>query len=318
MDAALEESSRVSGASAVGTLIRIIIPVMMPAILVATILGLIRSLEAFEIELVLGVPVGIQVFSTKILDLVIAEPSEYPPAMALSSTFLVVLLVLLCFQRVVVGRKEFTTVTGRGFNLRRTALGRWKNFVFVLVFLLALIVTVVPTIFLALGTFMRLFGFFDISDAWTLNNWRQVLHDPVIMRSLWNTLVVALGSAMVGVYSLIAYVIVKTSFTFRGVLDFLSCIPWSIPGLLLGIALPSPFLGCRLLILRYGSVYMWIIAIIIKNMPKGTQVIKCFMLTLGREWEGACIVWGASWFSSYRRILVRLLFPALVTVGLLV
>jgi iron(III) transport system permease protein len=43
MDAALEESSRVSGASAVGTLIRIIIPVMMPAILVATILGLIRS-----------------------------------------------------------------------------------------------------------------------------------------------------------------------------------------------------------------------------------------------------------------------------------
>jgi iron(III) transport system permease protein len=138
--------------------------------------------------------------------------------MALSSTFLAVLLVLLCIQRVVVGRKEFTTVTGRSFNLRRTALGRWKNFVLVLVVLLALIVTVVPTIFLVLGTFMKLFGFFDVSDPWTLNNWRQVLQDPVILRSLWNTLVVALGSAMVGVflYSLIAYVIVKTSFTFRG------------------------------------------------------------------------------------------------------
>src|SRR5215471_3458432 len=319
MDAALEESSRVSGASAVGTLIRIIIPVMMPAILVATILGLIRSLEAFEIELVLGAPVGIQVFSTKILDLVIAEPSEYPPAMALSSSFLAVLLVLLCFQRVVVGRKEFTTVTGRGFNLRRTALGRWKNFVFVLVFLLALIVTVVPTIFLALGTFMRLFGFFDISDAWTLNNWRQVLQDPVIMRSLWNTLVVALGSAMVGVfYSLIAYVIVKTSFTFRGVLDFLSWVPWSIPGILLGIALLWTFLGTRIFIPLYGSVYILMIAMIIKSMPIGTQVIKSVMLQLGRELEEASIVSGASWFSTYRRILVPLLFPALVTVGLLV
>jgi iron(III) transport system permease protein len=320
MDAALEESSRVSGASAIGTLIRIIIPVMMPAILVATILGLIRSLEAFEIELVLGVPVGIQVFSTKILDLVIAEPSEYPPAMALSSTFLAVLLVLLCFQRVVVGRKEFTTVTGRGFNLRRTALGRWKNFVFILVVLLALIVTVVPTIFLALGTFMKIFGFFHISDPWTLNNWRQVLQDPVILRSLWNTLVVALGSAMVGVflYSLIAYVIVKTSFTFRGILDFLSWVPWSIPGILLGIALLWTFLGTRIFIPLYGSVYILMIAMIIKSMPIGTQVIKSVMLQLGRELEEASIVSGASWFSTYRRILVPLLFPALVTVGLLV
>src|SRR5262249_56211011 len=113
---------------------------------------------------------GIQVFSTKILDLVIAEPSEYPPAMALSSTFLAVLLVLLCCQRFVVGRKEFTTVTGRGFSLRRTALGRWKNFVFILVLLLALIVTVVPTIFLVLGTFMKLFGFFDVTDPWPLTH----------------------------------------------------------------------------------------------------------------------------------------------------
>jgi iron(III) transport system permease protein len=320
LDAALEESSRVCGASAVRTLIRIITPIMMPAILVATILGLVRSLEAFEIELVLGVPVGIQVFSTKILDLVIAEPSEYPPAMALSSTFLAVLLVLVCFQRFVVGRKEFTTVTGRGFNLRRTALGRWKNFVFVLVLLLALIVTVVPTIFLVLGTFMKLFGFFDISDPWTLNNWRQVFQDPVILHSLWNTLVVALGSAMVGVflYSLIAYVIVRTSFTLRGVLDFLTWVPWAIPGILLGMALLWTFLGTRIFIPLYGSVYILMIAMIIKSMPIGTQVIKSVMLQLGRELEEASIVSGASWFSTYRRILVPLLFPALVTVGLLV
>lgn len=320
LDASLEESSRVSGASAIGTLIRIVTPVMMPAILVATILGLIRSLEAFEIELVLGVPVGIQVFSTKILDLVIAEPSEYPPAMALSSSFLAVLLVLVCVQRLVVGRREFTTVTGRGFSLRRTPLGRWKNVVFVLVLLLALIVTVVPTIFLVLGTFMKLFGFFDISDPWTLDNWHAVLEDPVILQSLWNTLVIALGSGIFGVflYSLIAYVIVRTSYTFKGVLDFLSWIPWSIPGILLGMALLWTFLGTRIFIPLYGTVYILMIAMIIKSMPIGTQVIKSIMLQLGRELEEASIVSGASWFSTYRRILVPLLFPAMLTVGLLV
>src|SRR5262249_30095392 len=206
--------------------------------------------------------------------------------------------------------KEFTTVAGRGFNLRRTALGRWKNFVFVLVVLLALIVTVVPTIFLALGTFMKLFGFFYISDAWTLNNLRQVLQDPVIMRSLWNTLVVALGSAMVGVflYSLIAYVIVKTSFIFKGVLDFLSWVPWSIPGILLGIALLWTFLGTKIFIPLYGSVYILMIAMIIKSMPIGTQVIKSVMLQLGRELEEASIVSGAPWVSLHHRILLPVLF----------
>ena len=55
---------------------------MMPAILVTTILGIIRSLEAFEIELLLGTPIGLQVYSTKIHELVTWEPPQFAPAMA--------------------------------------------------------------------------------------------------------------------------------------------------------------------------------------------------------------------------------------------
>ncbi|MGH7767793.1 MAG: ABC transporter permease, partial [Candidatus Binatia bacterium] len=76
LDAALEESSRVAGAGSIRTLLRIIVPIMMPVILVTTILGLIRSLEAFEIELVLGVPIGLHVFSTKIHSFVTHEPPQ--------------------------------------------------------------------------------------------------------------------------------------------------------------------------------------------------------------------------------------------------
>src|SRR5215475_1784783 len=76
LDAALEESSRISGASGRHTFFHIIVPVMMPAILVTTILGLIRSLEAFEIELLLGTPIGLQVYSTKIHELVTWEPPQ--------------------------------------------------------------------------------------------------------------------------------------------------------------------------------------------------------------------------------------------------
>ena len=76
---------------------------MMPAILVSTILGVIRSMEAFEIELLLGIPIGLFVYSTKIRDMVSYEPPEYAPATALGTMFLVVLLALVAFQRWYVG-----------------------------------------------------------------------------------------------------------------------------------------------------------------------------------------------------------------------
>ncbi len=71
-------------------------------------------------------------------------------------------------------------------------------------------------------------------------------------------------------YSLIAYVIVKSRFTLRGVLDFLSWVPLSIPGILLGMALLWTFLGTKIFLPIYGSIYILIIAMVIKSMPIGS------------------------------------------------
>ncbi len=319
LDAALEESSLVAGAGPLRTLQRVIVPVMMPAILVAIILGLIRSLEAFEIELILGVPIGLHVFSTKIHNFVTHEPPQFPPATALGSFFLLILLLLVAAQRLYLGRRVFTTVTGKGFSTRPLSLGRWKYPAFFLVLLLAMSNTVVPTVFLFLGTFMKLFGFFNIQDPWTLENWRQVLKDPIFLLSLKNTLVLAFSAAIVAIFlsSFIAYIIVKSRFAARSLLDFISWLPWSIPGILLGMALLWTFLLIHKTVPLYGTMYALVIAITISGMPLGVQVIKSFLMQLGDELEEASRVSGASWFETYRRILLPLLFPCLIIVGLL-
>jgi iron(III) transport system permease protein len=318
LDAALEESSRISGASGWHTFFHIIIPVMAPAILVTTILGLIRSLEAFEIELLLGTPIGLQVYSTKIHELVTWEPPQFAPAMALSTLFLGVLLFMVALQRRYIGRRVYTTVTGRGFSMRRTHLGPWRYPAFALILAFALIVTVIPTALLLLGTFMKLFGFFNIPDPWTLENWRATLSDPVLFRSIGNTLAVGLGSGLMGVffYAFIAYMIVKTRHHGRSLLDFLSWLPWSIPGILLGMALLWTFLQTKIFLPIYGTVYLLMIAMVIKSMPFGTQMIKSVLLQLGNDLEEASKVCGATWFDTFRRVVMPLIMPALVTVGL--
>lgn len=318
LDAALEESSRISGASAWRTFFRIVVPVMMPIILVTTILGTIRSLESFEIELVLGTPIGLQVYSTKIHELVTWEPPQFAPAMALSTLFLGILLLMVVLQRRYIANKNYATVSGRGFSIRPMQLGRWRYPAFALVSLFALLVTVLPTVLLVAGTFMKLFGFFNIPGAWTLDNWRATLSDPVLTRSLWNTVEIGLGSGGIGVlfYSLIAYVIVKTRHRGRGVLDFLSWLPWSIPGILLGVALLWTFLQTKIFLPIYGTIYLLMIAMVIKSMPFGTQMIKTVLLQLGQDLEEASKVCGGTWLDTFRRVVLPLAMPALITVGL--
>ena len=320
LDAALEESSRIAGAGSMQTLVRIIVPIMMPPILIATILGLIRSLEAFEIELILGVPIGLEVFSTKIYSLVVNEPPDYSSAAALGSFFLIVLLILVGLQQYYLRGKEYTTVTGRGFSARPIPLGRWKWPAFTLVLIIVLTVTAIPTGFVFVGTFMQLFGYFHIADPWTLDNWRQVLSDPILIRSFWNTLKLGVGSALVGVLfcCLIAYVVAKTRYAGRHLLDFLSWLPYSIPGILLGLALIWTFLLIHQVIPIYGTMLALIIAMGISRLPLGVQVIKAFLLQIGNELEESSRVCGGSWFYTFRRVLFPLLSPCLIVVGLLI
>jgi len=319
LDAALEEASHVAGAGTLKTLFKIVVPVMMPTILVAFILGLIRSLEAFEIELILGKPIALHVFSTKVFSFMTVEPPKFAPASALGSFFLLVLGLLVAFQRLCLKERAYTTVTGRGFSARPIRLGVWRYPTLALVFLIALCTTLVPIASLFLSTFMKLFGYFSIPDPWTLDNWRQVAQDPILLRSLQNTLTLGLSSAALGIVlsSLIAYIIVKSKYAGRGFLDFASWVPSAIPGILLGMAMASSLLLLHKIIPIYGTMFALVLAMAISLLPLTVQLIKAFLMQLADELEEASQVAGANWWVTFRRILLPLLLPCLIVVGLL-
>jgi iron(III) transport system permease protein len=126
-----------------------------------------------------------------------------------------------------------------------------------------------------------------------------------------------LGSAIVGVvlYSLIAYVVVKTRFWGRDLLDLLSWLPWAIPGILMGLALLWTVFRTPFLLPLYGSLTLLIIAMVIKSMPLGVQLTKSVLLQLSDELEEASRIAGGSWVTTYRKVVLPLLAPAMVTIG---
>ena len=321
MDAAMEEAGLVCGSSRAGVLFRVTIPALAPAVLASTALGFIRSLESFEIEMVLGIPAGIYVVSTKIWDFIHWEPPLYDRATALCSIFLLLIALLVWLHRSFLRGREFTTVTGRSHIAESLTLGRWRWLTCGLSLLFVFVMIVLPLLMLVIGTFMELFGHFDLENTWTTRHWIGTFTDPVFLRSVKNTIVLGLGAALVGtlVYALISYLIVRTELPGRGFIDILSWLPWALPGVLISLALLWSVLGSGDYVkLLYGTVSLLVLAMIIKEMPLGTQIIKSAVQQISPELEEASNTAGATWLDYFRRILLPLLKPTMVSVAIIV
>src|SRR5437867_11737085 len=318
MNAAFEEASRVAGVGTVRTALSITIPVMAPVVLSVLLIGTMVSLQTFEVEQVLGTPFRFFVFSTMIYDLVMTRVPRYDAATALAVLVLAAMLPLVFTQQWLTRGRRYTTITGQ-FQSRRHRLGRWRWPAFALMLALVLIVLGVPLVFAVLGTFMKLFGFFNIPDPWTLKNWTTVLADELFLRSLWNTVVLAGSTAVAAVlvHSLIAYIVVRTRYVGRRALDLISWLPFTVPGIILGLALLWLFLDVGVLRPLYGTMAALVIAGLVSGMPLGVQIIKSGLIQLGGDLEEASRIAGASWWATYRRIVLRLMAPTLVAVGMI-
>jgi iron(III) transport system permease protein len=320
LGAALEEAARVSGADTWTTLRRVTFPVLSPMILAIAALSFIRGLESFNTELLLGLPAGIYVYATRIYDYTRSEPPAFGEATALGSVFLAVLTILaFYYQRYLRGKRKFTVVTGQGYSTSRVELGKWKYVALGGCILYFTVMMLLPLVFLVLGSFMRRYGFFHISNPFTLVHWQNMLSDPIFLVSLKNSLVIASLTAVAGIvlYSLMAYLIVSKRTVASPLLDFLCWLPWVVPGILMSLGLLWLFLATPLRSVLYGSVWGIALAMTIKDSPVTTQAFRAAFLQLGPELEEAARVSGASWWCAYRRVLLPLLAPMIATVGLL-
>ena len=68
----------------------------------------------------------------------------------------------------------------------------------------------------------------------------------------------------------------------------------------------------------YGTIYILMIAMVIKSMPFGAQMIKSVLIQLGSDLEEASKVCGATWLHTFQRVIFPLIMPALITVALVV
>jgi iron(III) transport system permease protein len=320
LGAAFEEAARVAGADTLAMLRRVTLPLLAPMILAVAVLSFIRGLQSFNTELLLGTPAGIYVYSTRIYDYIRREPASYGEATALGSIFIVVLgVLLLCYWRFLSGNRKFTAVTGQGYSVARVKLGKWRLVALAGCLFYITVMTALPLVFLIIGSFMRRYGFFNITSPFTLTHWQNLLSDPIFLVALENSLIIGAITTAGGIllYSTVAYLLVSRRAVVAPVLEGFCWLPHVLPGILLGLGILWLFLATPLRYFFYGTVWGIALALMLSDSPVTTQAIRAGFLQLGADLEEAARVTGASWWYTYRKILLPLLAPIAGAVGLM-
>jgi iron(III) transport system permease protein len=317
MDSSLEEASYACGANKLQTSFRVIFPLMAPAILMVMLLTTIRALESFEVELFLGGAANIDVYSTLIYRFIYSEHSQYGIAAALSMLILIVLIPFILLHQWLSLKDSHTTITGK-YKASNKDLRKWKWPVFGLIAFLLTFTTLVPIVFTILGSVMRFFGMFSIPHPFTFSHWNKAFHNSVFMSSLANTLIIGISAALFGMilFSVIAYVSVRSKFIGRKILDYLTWLPTTIPGIVLGLGIFWIFLTTPGLKIFYGTHFILILAILLGSITLSVQLIKSNMVQLSSELEEAGWACGSSWWYTFRKIILPLVAPAIAVAGL--
>lgn len=321
MDASFEEAAEISGASMMGTLFRVTIPLLLPAILTAFVLALIRSLEAFEVERVLGVPVNIDVYATRIYDFVNLEPPLFAQAMALSALFLGVLLALgMVYQGYLARTNDRATITARGARLQPRPKTWWAYLFSILIIAYLILSLLLPLIVLLLGSFTKLFGFFFLKDSWTAAHWRDAFADTRFISAVSTSLGLGFTVALISTFffGMLSWVLVRTKVAGRNVIAVMVWLPWAIPGIVLGVSLLSLILATPGLSALYGTIVPLVLALVIQQMPIGVQLLRTSIAQISNQLEEAAMICGANFATVFRRVTLPLVMPALISVFLLV
>jgi iron(III) transport system permease protein len=315
MDPSLEESALMSGATVPQIARRITLRLAAPAMAGAFLILFVRAIESFEVPALVGLPVGIEVYTSSIYQAIQSYPSE----VGLGSAYAVGLLLvasccILAQSRIAREAGRFATVTGKGFRPRVMDIGRWRLVtaaVFIVYLALIVALPFLVLVWSSLQAFYSVPSLAALKGA-TLGAYRAVLQYPQFAGVVWNSVLLSLGSATVIMLatSALCWFVTRTRLPGRWLVDNLASLPLVFPGLVLGLAIMVCYLTLGIGI--YGTMWIMLIAYVTRFLPYGMRYNMASMLALHRELEESAAMSGASWGMTFWRIVLPLLKPGLI------
>jgi iron(III) transport system permease protein len=318
----IEDAAHVSGANKRITLWKVTLPVLMPALTVATLYKFAGDLNDMDIPLLLGLQKQVYVLPTLIFfSAFYSTPIEWGLATALSSPFIIIALTLSYgyFHFIIkqAERQKYVTITGKAAQTRIIQLGKWRYPAFGLFSLYFLLSTGIPLLILLWASLLPSYRppSVDALGLLTFKKYLEILTWPNIDRVIINTLVLGAGTAVMTMTLafFISWVVVRSRVAGRFFLDAVIFVPHVLPGSVIALGLVFTYLHPALRWLPiYGSLWIIVAGLLVTYLPFSTRLMNGALTQIHKELEEAGLMSGARRLTVLFRITLPLILPPFV------
>ncbi|WP_099159717.1 ABC transporter permease [Virgibacillus ndiopensis] len=320
IDPSLEEAAYNLGSSKFKVFWKVTFPLLTPGLVAAALLVFMVSMASFSAPFLLagGYRVlSLQVYFSKI-------NGDLEMAATQSVILSVVSISFLLFMRWYQGRKDYR-MASKGIGAHRSEVNnpvlKWTM---VTLGIVAMIVLLLPHVTLLILSLVP-------EGAWTwqtyptnfsLENFILLFEDPNIWDPVRNSLIMAF-LACIGVFIfgiITSYALVKRSFIGKNLLDILVMIPWALPATVVGMNLilafneSSPFSFGNVLV---GTFWILPLAYFVRFIPLVVRSTTAVLEQMDDSIEEAAQNLGAKWFYTFRRVVIPIIMPGVLSGTLL-
>ena len=313
----LEEAARTLRADPLRTFTTVTLPLLKPGLANAFLVGFIESMADFGNPIVVGGQFA--VLSTEIFFAIVG--AQYDQGRAASLAWILTLFALAVFaiQRSVLGRQNFTTVSGKGDSGMALPLPAQVRKLVHAVALPWMAFTLVVYLFAFAGGFVQTWG---RDYTFTLNHFRTafsmewgqfgIVWAGTAWSSFFTTIKLAAISAPLTATLglLIAWLLARTEFRGQGAFEFSALLAFAIPGTVLGVSYilafnvpPFELTGTALII---------VLCFMFRNLPVGVRAGTAAFKQLDKSLDEASMMLRAGSVQTLRYVVLPLLKPALV------
>ena len=313
----MEEAAQTLRASRQQTFLTVTLPLLKPGLANAFLVGFIESIADFGNPVVVGGQFS--VLSTDIFFAIVGAQYDQGRAASLAWILTVFALVVFAVQRALLGKQNYTTVSGKGDAGIPMALPDGVRRTLSLVVYPWLTFTVVVYLFAFAGGFVQTWGrdytltLAHFNTAFGLE-WGKfgLVWAGTAWNSLFTTVKLAgLSAPMTATVGLlIAYLLARTEFRGQGWFEFIALLAFAIPGTVLGVSYILAFNVPPVELTGTGLII--VLCFMFRNLPVGVRAGTAAFKQLDKSLDEASLMLRASTFQTLRYVVLPLLKPALV------
>ena len=313
----MEEAAQTLRADRWRTFVDVSLPLMRPGIANAFLISFIESVADFGNPIILGGNFG--VLSTEIFFSVVGAQLDQGRAATLGIVLLVFALGAFFLQRLALGRKVYTALSGKGDSGLPTPLPNLTRRLCYGIAVPWALLTIVIYAMALVGGFVETWGR-DYTP--TLKHYVKafgvewgahgILWTGAAWNSFWTTVKLSAIAAPLtaGLGILAAYLLTRQKFVGQSAFEFGTMLSFVIPGTVIGVSYILAFNVPPIEIT--GTALILVVCNIFRNMPVGVRAGMAAMTQIDQSLDEASTTLGARGFTVLRTILLPLLKPAVV------